>query len=142
MPLPVPEPGLVLCYEFLWDREQKAGRSRGVKKRPSVVILKTRTERGQLSITVAPITHSPPQPGDHGIEIPPKVKQHLGLDSARSWIVYGQLNEFVWPGSDLYPVPGGRRDQYDYGLIPPKLFDQLIQSILELDAKIKRTILR
>src|SRR4051794_18982694 len=62
MPLPIPEPGLVLCYEFLWSNEHLQGQEQGQKKRPAVVVLKTRTEAGQTSITVAPVTHAPPPP--------------------------------------------------------------------------------
>jgi hypothetical protein len=142
MPLPIPEPGLVLCYEFLWSSEHQAGHEQGEKKRPSVVVLKTKTDAGQISVTVAPITHSPPRAHTHAIEIPLKVKQHLGLDSQRSWIVYDELNEFIWPGFDLYPVPGGRLGQFDYGFLPPALFDRVIKSILQLDARMKRIIPR
>ncbi len=83
MPLPIPEPGLVLCYEFLWSSEHQAGYQQGEKKRPSVVVLKTKTAAGQISVTVAPITHSPPRAETHAIEIPAKVKEYLGLDSNR-----------------------------------------------------------
>jgi mRNA-degrading endonuclease toxin of MazEF toxin-antitoxin module len=72
MPLPIPEPGLVLCYEFLWSREHQAGHEQGEKKRPSVVVLKTVTEAGQISVTVAPITHSRPRAETGAIEMPPK----------------------------------------------------------------------
>jgi hypothetical protein len=34
-----------------------------------------------------PITHSPPDVGAVGIEIPAKVKQPIGLDDAPSWII-------------------------------------------------------
>jgi hypothetical protein len=142
MPLPTPEPGLVLCYEFLWSREHQEGREQGEKKRPAVIVLRTRTEAGQISITVAPITHSPPRTQTHAIEIPPKVKRHLGLDSKQSWVIYDELNEFIWPGLDLYPVPGGRSGQFDYGFLPPALFDRIIKSILELDARMKRIVPR
>jgi hypothetical protein len=142
MPLPIPEPGLVLCHEFLWSREHRAGHAQGEKKRPSVVVLKTKSEAGQISVTVAPITHSQPRAETHAIEIPMKVKQHLGLDSKQSWIVYDELNEFIWPGFDLYPVPGGRPGQFDYGFLPPVLFDRIIKSILELDTRMKRIIQR
>jgi hypothetical protein len=107
-----------------------------------VVILKTRTEAGQISVTVAPITHAPPRAGTDAVEIPPRVKQHLGLDRQRSWIVCNELNEFVWPGVDLYPVPGGRPGQFDYGFLPPALFDQVVKIILNLDARLKRIVSR
>ena len=54
------------------------------------------------------------------IEIPRRVKEHLGLDDERSWIVLDEFNVFTWPGFDLRPIKdrGGR---VDYGFLPPKL---------------------
>jgi hypothetical protein len=139
MPLPTPEPGLVLSYEFLWSHEAEAGHDQGEKKRPSVVVLATRSDKGQITVTVAPITHSEPKASSsNAIEVPPKVKQHLGLDSERSWIICDELNEFIWPGYDLYPIPKGRPGQFDYGLIPPTLYEKVRNLILELDATAKK----
>jgi hypothetical protein len=142
MPLPSPEPGLVLCYEFLWSHEHAKGEQYGVRKRPCAVILATKTDAGQTSVIVAPITHREPFPPDQGIEIPFKVKQNLGLDSERSWIIIDELNQFVWPGLDLYPVWGGRPDQFDFGFLPPLLFDRIVRAISELDANLKSLIVR
>jgi hypothetical protein len=141
MPLPAPEPGLVICYEFLWSHEADAGNDQGEKKRPSVVVLATKIKGSQTSVTVAPITHSEPS-GAHAVEVPAKVKQHLGLDGKRSWIICNELNEFVWPGYDLYPVPGGRRDQFDYGFIPPALYERVRDLILTLDEQVKKITAR
>lgn len=141
MPLPPPEPGLVLSYEFLWSHEHAAGEEYGEKRRPCAIIVVAKTLAGQTSVTVAPITHREPE-ADRGIEIPPKVKAHLGLDTARSWIVIDELNEFVWPGLDLHPIPGGRPGQYDYGFLPPALFRQIKEAILKLDAARKSIIAR
>jgi len=141
MPLPAPEPGLVVCYEFLWSHEADAGNDQGEKKRPSVVVLATKIKGSQTSVTVAPITHLEPS-GAHAVEVPAKVKQHLGLDGKRSWIICNELNEFVWPGYDLYPVPGGRRDQFDYGFIPPALYEKVRDLILTLDEQVKKITAR
>jgi hypothetical protein len=138
MPLPTPEPGLVISYEFLWSHEHAKGEEHGEKKRPCAIILATRTEAGQTSVTVVPITHREPSIAAEGIEIPPRVKDHLGLDADRSWIIITELNEFVWPGLDLYPIPGGRLDQYEYGFLPPALFQEVTSAILALDTAIKR----
>ncbi len=138
MPLPSPEPGLVVCYEFLWSHEFDAGEQSGSKRRPSVIILASRTEAGQTSVTVAPITHLEPKYEDRGVEIPIRVKQALGLDNDPSWVILDELNEFVWPGSDLYPVPGGAPGQFHYGFLPPKLFDKIRDAITALDTNIKR----
>jgi len=82
-------------------------------------------------VTVAPITHTSPRSPENAIEIPPKVKQYLGLDDGRSWIILDELNEFAWPGFDLRPVPG-KRDRYDYGYLPPALFTRIVSRVLEL----------
>jgi hypothetical protein len=142
MPLPSPEAGLVLCYEFLWSHESRSGHDQGDKKRPSVIVLAIKIESGQTSVTVAPITHLEPRRGTSAIEMPPRVKTHLGLDSERSWIICDELNEFIWPGYDLFPVPGGRPGQFDYGYIPPALYEKVLKLILELDAKSKSVIER
>jgi hypothetical protein len=126
----------------LWSHESAAGQAEGEKKRPCAIILAIKNEAGKPVVTVAPITHKQPDPPETGIEIPPKVKAHLGLDTDRSWIVVTELNEFVWPGTDIYPVPGGRRDQYDYGFLPPLLFNQVKARILALDAALKSVIAR
>ena len=39
MPIPNPEPGLVISYAYLWHREHEAGREEGRKDRPSVIVL-------------------------------------------------------------------------------------------------------
>lgn len=118
------------------------GDREGRKRRPCAIILASKTQAGQTSVTVAPITHLEPKYEDRGIELPPKVKQYLGLDSDPSWVIIDELNEFVWPGHDLYPVPRGRPDQYDYGFLPPKLFEKIRDAIVALDANIKRVIPR
>jgi hypothetical protein len=43
------------------------------------------------------------------------VKRHLGLDGERSWIVLDEINDFIWPGHDLRPVPGAS-SRIDHGI--------------------------
>jgi hypothetical protein len=124
MPIPTPEPGLVISYAYLWHDEHKAGREEGLKDRPSVIVLTVERESDDTTIvTVLPVTHSAPQDPRSAIEIPLNVKRHLGLDDARSWIMISEGNEFLWPGYDLRKLP--RTDRYDYGFLPPRLFDQV-----------------
>lgn len=124
MPIPTPEPGLVISYTYLWHDEHKAGQEEGLKDRPSVIVLAVERESDDTTIvTVLPITHSAPQDPRSAIEIPLNVKRHLGLDDARSWIMISERNEFLWPGYDLRKLP--RTDRYDYGFLPPRLFDQV-----------------
>jgi mRNA-degrading endonuclease toxin of MazEF toxin-antitoxin module len=131
MTLPDPQPGLVISFSYLWRREHLAGRDEGTKDRPCAIVLTRRDRDGDLTVIVAPLTHSPPRDPETAVEMPAAVKQHLGLDAERSWIACDEVNEFVWPGYDLRPVPG-RTDHYDYGLLPPRLFTKVVQRIAEL----------
>ena len=142
MPLPYPEPGLVICYEFLWSHEHDRGLDDGEKKRPCLILAVERLERGRTWVMLAPITHRLPNSPMVATEIPPRVRSHLGLDSGPSWIILNELNEFIWPGRDVYPIPGGRPDQYEYGFLPPLLFNQVRELIIVLDEKRKHVMAR
>ena len=132
MAIPEPESGLVISYSYLWRQEAEAGLAEGRKNRPCAIVLITqRDEAGTPVVTVAPITHSPPQDLSATVEIPLAVKHYLGLDSERSWIVLDDFNIFTWPGFDLAPVPG-TKGKYEYGLLPPGLFRTIIGKFAEL----------
>jgi hypothetical protein len=131
MPYPNPEPGLVIGYSYLWKDEAERGQVEGLKNRPCAIILSVRNDDGERIVSVVPITHSPPADPDAAIEIPQRTKQRLGLDDERSWVVLSEYNKFVWPGPDLRPISRTKNDQYDYGFLPPKLFDQLKMKMLE-----------
>ncbi len=122
MPIPTPEPGLVISYAYLWHHEHEAGREEGRKDRPGVIVLAV----DATVVVVLPITHTPPGDPAAAVEIPAPVKRHLGLDDARSWIVVAEGNEFDWPGYDLRKI--GRTDRYDYGFVPPRFFKQVIEA--------------
>lgn len=134
MALPEPEPGLVISYSYLWRNEHRAGKTEGLKNRPCAIVLVVQGGADSRKVTVAPITHTPPSDPDVAIEIPPKVKRHLGLDGERSWIVLDDFNEFAWPGYDLRPI-SGEAGSYAYGFLPPALFKQIVGKILELRQK-------
>ncbi len=93
-----------------------------------------------MIVTVAAITHTEPENPDTAIEIPLKVKEHLSLDSERSWIVCSEVNRFIWPGPDLRRIPNHEDISYSYGVLPPKLLKKTTQTLLKTLAKIvKRT---
>lgn len=131
MAIPNPEPGLVISYAYLWRREFEAGQEEGRKNRPCVTVLSVEKLDSGTHVTVAPITHSPPSPGTPCLEIPLRVKQHLGLDDDRSWVILDEVNQFVWPGYDLRPIPG-KQGEMAYGFLPPRLFDQIRSGILDI----------
>jgi hypothetical protein len=132
MPLPKPEPGLVIAYEYLWRDEHEAGRHQGSKVRPCAIVVAVEKRAGMTEVLVAPITHLEPMPPSEGIEIPLRVKQHLGLDHERSWIIVTDLNAFVWPGYDIRPVPNSASGEFVYGFLPPKLHTAIVRRIAAL----------
>lgn len=128
MPLPIPHPGLVISYSYLWQGEHRSGEEEGRKNRPCAIILTRQIIDDTSIVSVLPITHTPPNDPADAIEMPAGLKRHLGLDSERSWIVVSELNDFVWPGPDLRPVPG-KPESYDYGVLPPKFFRKVQEAI-------------
>lgn len=122
-----PEPADVLSYAYLWADEAETGQEEGLKDRPAVVVVARTVKGDRIELLVAPVTHLEPGPGE-GVELPPPVKRHLGLDRERSWIIATELNRFTWPGPDIRVVSG--EDTPYYGEIPAKLFDQLRAAIL------------
>ena len=129
MPIPTPEPGLVISYAYLWHHESQAGQEEGRKDRPSVIVLAVERQADDATlVTVQPITHTPAADPSSAVEIPAAVKRHLGLDDQRSWIVVAEGNEFDWPGYDLRKI--GSEDRFDYGFLPPRFFSQILEAFV------------
>ena len=142
MSLPQPEPGLVISYAYLWRHEHNRGQEEGRKDRPCVIVLAVEKAKGKATrVTVAAVTHTPPHTDTIALEVPTKVKQHLGLDDTRSWIILDEVNQFDWPGFDLRPVPG-HSDKFAYGFIPPNLHAKATATLVQADAKRKVKIIR
>ncbi len=70
------------------------------------------------------------------VEIPRKVKEYLGLDSDRSWIICNEVNRFTWPGPDIRPITKSGKKKYSYGVLPPKLFSKVSKTIVRSLVKI------
>jgi len=127
--VPKPEPGLVICYAYLWYGEALAGQEEGAKDRPCAIVLASEEAEGETVVTVAPITHTPPGDPDAAVEIPLATKKRLGLDNARSWVIVNETNRFVWPGPDLRPI-SRNTNEFAYGFLPPKLFRQVRERLV------------
>jgi len=125
VPLPVPVPGLVIRYAYLWQSEHRRGQEEGVKDRPCAVILVTGNEAEGTVVTVLPVTHSPPSDPALAVEIPHLTKRRLGLDDAQSWIILTEANRFIWPGPDLRMAQTGDMASVAYGLLPHALFKEM-----------------
>ena len=139
--IPKPAPGLVICYSYLWHREQKEGREEGIKNRPCVVVavLPAKQEGAKPDVMVAPITHTRPleqTDWDSVIEIPAAQKQKLGLDELPSYVCCNEVNRFTWPGEDLRHIPNGKA--YTFGLMEKDLFEQIRTRVLDIRGQIVR----
>ena len=132
MALPVPYPGLVIRYSYLWYSEAVRGSEEGVKDRPCAIVLASQGENGETLVTVVPITHTFPDKPDEAIEIPIQTKKRLGLDSERSWIIVSEVNRFIWPGPDLRSISSNQPGRYEFGALPPRLFRQVKEKLLRL----------
>lgn len=135
MPLPKPEAGLVIRYDYLWRNEYAAGADAGSKQRPCAIVVAVKDDAGVVSVVVAPVTHSPPAPPSEGVELPPRVKRHLGLDEQKSWVVVTDLNTFAWPGFDLHPIPNAPPGTFDYGFLPPALHAEIVARIVQASTR-------
>ena len=125
MAFPVPVPGLVIRYSYLWASEHARGQEEGVKDRPCAIILTTADEAGGQVVTVLPISHTPPSNPLLAAEIPAAVKRRLKLDDQRSWVVLAEANRFTWPGPDLRPLQPGDAQSVAYGPLPYGLFEDI-----------------
>ena len=130
------EPGLVVRYDYLWTHEVAAGRDQG-KDRPTCIVAATDSLARPRYVVLLPITHISPTDATVGIEVPPRVKQALGLDDEPSWVIVSEHNIDEWPSGGLSPIPG-RPSAFAYGFIPPGLFKQIKAKFLEL-ARQKKT---
>jgi len=138
--LPVPVPGLVINYAYLWWSEDFAGLTDGLKNRPSVIVAVRHVETSLRVATVLPITHSVPKRNDEAVELPPQLKAHLGLDGERSYIVLSETNDFIWPGPDLRPISRNKPGVFHFGVIPPRFFTHLRDRVLKIhsEARLRR----
>lgn len=143
MSLPEPKAGLVIRYSYLWHDEHEKGREEGLKDRPCAVILSSKQALDKWVVTVVPITHRQPTTDIDAVEIPLITKKRLGLDTDQSWALISEVNRFVWPGPDLRPADLGKPGKYDFGYLPPRLFTEIKNALLERAQKRKlKTVMR
>lgn len=126
-----PEPGLVIRYDFLWKEEEDNGVAHGKKDRPCAIVLTTQpNEDGLSEVYLCPITHSPPQEGETGLEVPAKLARYLKLDDEQSWVKTHQINIVKWEKNRLpYGVVKAHDEEWFFGKLPQsfarKVFDQV-----------------
>lgn len=115
-----PGVGEVVPYWYLWWREHERGEDSGRKPRPCIVIARTEGEPPMLALL--PITHTQPDRERTAVLIPPKIKNHLGLDRQNSWVMCDEQNEFTWPAFDLAKTPRG---ESSFGGVPDRFLDMI-----------------
>ena len=126
MGLPAPEPGLVVSYAYLWHRQHAVGWGTGEKARPAVIVMAIEP---RPDVMVAPVTTQPV--AGPSVAIPPRVATGLGLDQGRpSRVVVSEVNMFRWP-NDLERLPESGPARFHYGFIPPRLFNQIRDAVIE-----------
>ena len=99
-----------------------------------VVVVAVQKRQHGTQLLVVPVTTRPPRPGDSSVEMPPRVRAHLGLGEERCWIVTDEYNLFIWPGPDIRPVRNSGMIDPRYGSIPARLFDE-VRARIEQAAK-------
>jgi len=130
VPLSEPRPGLVVRYDYLWADEAAAGRDQG-KDRPACLVAASDSAIRPRFVVILPITHSEPTGATVGIEVPPKVRQTIGLDDEPCWAIVSEHNIDEWPNAGLQPIPG-QPGTFAYGFIPPRLFARIKAAFLDL----------
>ncbi|MEK6806048.1 MAG: growth inhibitor PemK [Pseudomonadota bacterium] len=102
-----------------------------------VVLAVSREANGEVTVTVAPITHAAPKNPAGMIKLTPATQRRLGLDADQCWVVATEVNEFKWPGPDVVVTPDGR---YAYGELPEVVFLELRKKLLKASAsRVQRT---
>lgn len=91
---------MVVRYDDVWTREAAAGRGHG-KDRPACLVAASESATTPRFVVILPITHTAPAGDTVGIEIPPRVRQALGLDDAPSWVIVSKHNVDEWPNGGL-----------------------------------------
>ncbi len=143
MAYPSPVPGLVVRYSYLWAAEHARGQEEGVKDRPCAIVMVVANEAGGPTVTVLPVTHTPPSDPRLAVEIPAETKRRLGLDDTPSWVVLTEANRFTWPGPDLQPSKPGDAQSGAYGPLPYGLFEQIRLRFIDLlKASVATTVTR
>lgn len=146
MPLPTPKLGLVVPYGFVWAGPDRRPPPDAGKDRPCLIIdLQTVEEpatpgRGVTRVTYLPVSHVSPRRDEQAIEVPPQVATHLGLTSDRSYLYTSYSVEDDWP-FDLARVPGSA-DRFDYGFVPPRLFEAVARDFANYLAARRNPTLR
>lgn len=113
---PEPEVGLVISYSYLWKEEEEQGLGRVA--RTDLAPLFSLSKYPLPNLTAASRSSSRRSRTHHPTTRMSRSKFRL-------------VSKSVWGSTDLRPIRRGET-RIDYGLLPPKLFDRLIEKFKEL----------
>ena len=136
-----PPIGNLVAYEYLWLSQHNT-REDGAKVYPVALIFAKKTIASVTLAYAVGMSHKSPAAFEKAIEVPRKLKRHLGLDERPSWIYTDQLNEFTWSGPELRPAEWlstlpSARGSCIIGALPSNWFALVKQDIIE-NLKLKR----
>ena len=57
------------------------------------------------------------------------------MSVSQRWKLQIEANEFIWPGPDLRPIPGGGTSIIAYGALPPRFFAHVRDAFLARRSK-------
>jgi hypothetical protein len=127
---PEPRVGMVINYAYLWARQADQGMDAGEKIRPCAILAVREEEDKTKTVFVSPITHTPPFNPRAGILLGQATGDRLGLNTRNSWLMCSEVNEFTWPGYDMYLVQ--RQPQsYVFGDLPRSVLIQAREKLAE-----------
>ena len=129
---PLPQPGSVVRYAYLWADQHATGADEGRKDRPAVVLaVSVKAGGSEVQVLVLAVTHAAPANASDAVLFPRQEKRRLGLDDTPSWIVTTEGNAFVWPGPDVRPVPGRQPTTMIYGDVSRTLLQRVAKGYLQ-----------
>lgn len=120
--------GCVLDYPYLWAREHADKETEGRKSRRIAVGIRipTKTEGGNDTVILYPITSQPPAEGVLSIEIPETERRRAGLDhDKRLWIMLDEYNHDLI-GTSYYLDPTG-----PVGAFGKAFFEELLRLVFK-----------
>lgn len=130
MPLPELTIGLVVRYEYLWARRAPppdagpAAPATADKEHPACVVATFRSEgKPEDFVVYLPISHTPPAPGEEGVELTARARAAAGLDAGRQWVLISECNIDAWP-FDIRQLPQSP-GVFHYGHLPPAMFREV-----------------
>ena len=122
-----PAAGLVVRYDYLWQREFLEQKVDGAKNRPCVVVVPMPVGAdGRLKVILAAITHSRPYNLLDAIAIPANARRASGLDDQPSWITLDEVNIVDWIDAGFVPAT---HKNWSYGYLPKYLVSKVISEI-------------